>query len=117
EIVSGRVHRDHVYCDVNIIVQTGTVDPGETVSNEIGIEMSKVQIDKTTGGFLHLRHNGARHNIAGRELSHVLILPHETRAVDVSQITPFAANSFRQEKARGTIEKQRRRVKLEKLHV
>ena len=61
--------------------------------------------------------DGAGHHIARSELKQGVVALHEPLAVMVAQICAFAAERFRQQKARSARKRQRGGMKLVELHV
>ena len=71
------------------------MDDGETLDQEVGRQVGHVQDDVVVAGALQLGVDGARHDVARRQVLHVVIAVHEGGAVAQAQDAAFAAQRLR----------------------
>ena len=112
-----RADRDQIARDVNVVHQAGVIDLRETPAHKIAVEMPHIEPDVRRCGSRHLEVYAATDNVARRKLGSLIITRHEAFAVDVEQVTAFAAQRFRDQKARRIRHIERRRVKLNELQI
>ena len=83
----------------------------------LSIETGHVEIDKLTAGLVHLADDGARHNVARRKFSSLMVARHKAFQHNVAQLRALTPQRFRKQEARRSLDKQRGGMKLHKFHV
>ncbi len=66
---------------------------------------------------MHLRHNGAGHDVPRRQFLRLVIALHKTFQVDVAENASFPAKRLRKQETRGALDGQGRRMKLNELEI
>mmetsp|Transcript_26766 Transcript_26766/g.69375 ORF Transcript_26766/g.69375 Transcript_26766/m.69375 type:complete len:520 (+) Transcript_26766:504-2063(+) len=118
-VVLGRNHRYGVFTDVDPRFQALRSDVRKVVQNLVPGLVGNVKPDMRVSSGFHLVVNGARHNVAWRQLQAVIVLGHEPFALQVQQVATLSADGFGNQEAhrRSARVVQPCRVKLDKLHV
>ena len=94
-VVRRRANRDQVARDVYVVHQAGVINLRETPAHEVAVEMPHIQPDMRRIGARHLEVNAAADDVARRKLRPRVVSRHEAFAVQVAQLTAFAAQGFR----------------------
>ena len=79
--------------------------------------MGEVEVDVGVLGLGHLGGDGQRDDVAGRQLGERMVGGHESLAIAVAEIGPFAAKRFGQEMAGRAGDVQDRGMELHEFHV
>ena len=116
-VVGRRDDRDRLARDVDAELEAAGVDVGEVALQEVRALVADVELDTVEAALLHFEVDGARHDVARRELSAGIVLRHEPRTVRQLEQSAFAAHRLADEKRLGVRVIQARRVELDELHV
>jgi hypothetical protein len=112
-----RNHGDRRAGDVDSETQTGFVDGGEAVPDEVGGFLRDVQINAFGSRAFHLGVDGAGNDVAGSQFGSWIILEHETFALLVEEPGTFSADGFRDEERPCVGVVKAGGVELNELHV
>jgi hypothetical protein len=93
-VVRRRDNRDGLLRDVNAELATACKDGRKVFLEECGRLMADVEINAVDATFLDLEVNRARDDVARRQLSALVMVRHETRAVRQFQKATFTAHRF-----------------------
>src|SRR5207302_4796039 len=92
------------------------VDRRKAAVDVVRVEMRERQEDRTAG-VLRLPRDGARHDVARREIAVAVVSRHERVAANVHETRPFAAQRLGNEEPRRTRMLERGRMKLDELEI
>src|SRR5712692_4608147 len=116
-VMRRRTHGGHVGGEFETVLLAGGVNPREAFLEKFLALRGHVEIDKVTSRAVHLRDNGAGHDVPRRQFLRLVIALHKAFQVDVAENTPLAAKRFRKQKTRRALDGQGRRMKLNKLEI
>ena len=96
-VMRRRRHRYGLPGDVQPVPPALGVDRWEAAGHRGGGQVRYVQHRRPAVGPLHLRRDGPRHHVPGRQVSHGVMGRHERVSVRVAQYRPLAAHRLRQQ--------------------
>ncbi len=106
-----------IACQVQTIPETRLVNPREAFSQEFFALLGHVQINVRALRALHLADQRAGHDVARRQLLRLVIALHESFEANIPQHAALPAQRLGEQKPRGTLNRQRRRMKLHEFHI
>src|ERR1700758_386802 len=110
-------NRYRLLSDIDSQTQTGLVNVGETLFDEVGRLVRDVQKHARCSRSLHLRVDCARHDIAWSQSSAAIIFLHELAATGIDQFPALTTNRLSDEKRTRLRMIKTRGMKLNKFHI
>ena len=118
-IVGGRTDGNHVGGQINVVLETGGMNPRKARLHAAALQMGHVEIDHSLAipASFDLMNDGARHHVTRGQLGHVVILGHKAHHFHVAQIRAFAAQRFGDQEPWRALHIERSGMELNEFHV
>ncbi len=116
-VVSSGADGRHVCGEIESIAEAGRVDARKALLQEFSGLGGHVEIDVFGLGAVHFADDGARHDVARSELLRFGVALHEAFEIDVAKDAAFAAQGFREKKARRAFYGESGGMELHEFHV
>eukprot|EP01022_Parablepharisma_sp_SALTPOND_P004214 TRINITY_DN118_c5_g1_i1.p1 TRINITY_DN118_c5_g1~~TRINITY_DN118_c5_g1_i1.p1 ORF type:complete len:1641 (+),score=478.48 TRINITY_DN118_c5_g1_i1:3715-8637(+) len=122
-VMRRRHHRDGLAGDVDTELQAARLDGREVLGDEGRTLVADIQVHMIQAALLHLEVDGARHDVARRQLGPIVMLGHEALAGGAArrgrqlEQGAFAAQGFADQEGLGIGVVQAGRMELDEFHV